>query len=439
MPKSSFSRFGVIAIFSTIAIIFLIVGLALISSWVRPEEVQSVEISEIPINPVSPENIDPALATALLGGISPLDVVDQAMSKARPGTALAGIIYSPELSAKDAAGALLLLSGEFSKKEDFVRTRVSYQMAGTLATLSPDLSDTLRADMFSQVGIGLAEAADPILAKVYLDQAFLVATESNFLQPAYRRTILERLNQAYLDIELKDKARECLELSMQPANLAALPESPLVLPIGNDIPLPIEVQESETKRWQAAQSVVKELVEMGGEVRPETLTKLQNALLKENDAKMQFYTEALETEPQLSGRVDLLQAKINWQSIKYRLARRGFGISLVPQWEAEAEQIRSELTSSYEDLYRLYGDMIVAMPDASQIDRATEESLRRQILAGQLGQYPNYPSEQLKTQLLKATARLVETQPRTELRVSFLSVNGVDYYTLVSDNDILNQ
>jgi hypothetical protein len=247
------------------------------------------------------------------------------------------------------------------------------------------------------------------------------------------------LHPAYLDIDLKERARECLELSMEPANLASLAENPLVLPIGKDIPLPLDVQESETKRWQAAQAVVRELVEMGGEVRPETQNKLQNALLNENDVKMRFYTEALAAEPQLSGKVDLLQAEINWQSIKYRLARRGFGISLMPQWEEEAEQIRSELTSSYEDLYRLYGDMIVAMPDASQIDRATEESLRRQILAGQLGQYPNYPSEQLKTQLLNATARLVETQPGTELRVSFLSVNGVDYYTLVSDNDILNQ
>jgi hypothetical protein len=366
-------------------------------------------------------------------------VIDQAISKARPGTALATIVYSPELNSKDVAGDLILLGRKFTERGNTTRARLSYQMAGTLATLSPDMSDTLRADIFLQAGIGLIEQEDPILAKIYLDQAFLVATESNYLQAAYRRSILEQLRQAYLDIGLKQEAQKSIEASMEPPNLVSLPESPLVLPVGKEVPLSLDVQQAETKRWQAAQAVVKELVELGGVVKPETKTNLREALFKEDEVKTQFFAEALEAEKQLSGKVNITQAKINWQSIKYRLARQGFGISLVPEWEEQAEQIRSELTSSYEDLYRLYSDIIVAMPDASQIDRATEEALRRQILAGQLGQYPNYPSEQLKIQLLDATARLVETQPGTELRVSYLSVDSVDYYTLISDEKILNQ
>jgi hypothetical protein len=250
---------------------------------------------------------------------------------------------------------------------------------------------------------------------------------------------LERLGPAYLSINLKDESRKSLEMSMNPSSLESLPESPLVLPVGNDVPMPLDVQEAENLRWQAAQAVAKELVEKGGSVDPATLNGLREALLKEDSLKMPFYAGALQAEQQFSGKVNLMQSQINWQSIKYRIARLGFGLSIVPEWENQAEQVRSELTSSYEDLYRLYGDIILAMPDASQIDRATEESLRHQILAGQLGQYPNYPAEKLKEQLLEATARLVKTQPGTKLRVSFLSVDGVDYYTLISDKKILNQ
>lgn len=439
MPKSSSSKFGIIAIFSTVAILLLIIALALFSFLVKPNEPEPAEVIKNPVFVVTPADIDPALAIARLGGVSTLDIVDQAVSKARPGTALAGIVFSPDLTAKDAAGALLLLAGEFFQRGDKLQARLSYQLAGTLATLSPELSDTLRADIFLQAGLGLTNAEAPILAKIYLDQAFLVATESNYLQPAYRRTVLERLGPAYLAINLKDESRKSLEMSMNPPSLQALPENPLVLPVGKDVAMPQEVQEAENVRWRAAQAVAKELVEKGGTVNPATLDNLRQALLKEDSVKMPFYNGALQAEPQLSGKVNLIQSKINWQSTKYRVAKLGFGLSLVPEWESQAEQVRSELTSSYEDLYRLYGDMILAMPDASQIDRATEEALRHQILAGQLGQYPNYPAEKLKEQLLEATARLVKTQPGTELRVSFLSVDGVDYYTLISDKKILNQ
>ncbi len=439
MPNKSFSKFGLVAIVSTLVIILLISGLALFSFWVKPEEPEPVELLQNPITAVKATEVDPALAVAQLGGISPDDVIEQAIKKSRPGTALATIVYTPEISPKDAAGALLLLADKFAEQNDPTRARVSYQMAGALATLSPDLSDTLRADIFLQVGIGLSQLDDPVLAKIYLDQAFLVATESNYLQAAYRRSVLEQLNQAYLKIGLNEQARKSLEKSMNPADLELLSEAPLELPVGKDIPLPLEVQEAEKGRWQAAQLVMKNLVELGGEIKPENAAALKEALLNEDSVKTQFFSAALNTEQQLSGKVNLIQAQINWQSIKYRIARQGFGVSLVPEWEAQAEQIRANLTSSYENLYRLYGDMIVAMPDASQIDRATEESLRRQILAGQLGQYPNYPSEQLKSQLLSATGRLVKTQPGTKLRVSFLSVNGTDYYTLISDKEILNQ
>jgi len=439
MRQSSSSKFGVIAILSALIIVVLLSGLIIFSFLVKPEEPEPVEVLENPVTAVKAEDIDPALAIAQLGGISPLDVVDRAISKSRPGTALATIIFSPEIEAKDAAGDLLLLADKFAQKDDATRAGLSYQMAGTLATLSPDLSDTLRVDIFVQAGIGLAEVDNPLLAKIYLDQAFLAATESNYLQPAYRRTILEQLNQAYLSIGLKDLARRSLELSLDPANLETLSERPLVLPVGREIPYPLEVQEAEAVRWRAAQVMGRELVELGGEARPETVAALGEALLTEDQVKSQFFAQALEAEKQLSGKVDLLQAKINWQSVKYRLARQGFGISIVPEWEEQTEQIRAELTASYEALFRLYNDIIVAMPDASQIDRSTEEALRRQILVGQLGQYPNYPSEQLKAQLLDATARLVETQPGTKLRVSYLTVDDVDYYTLISDEKIKNQ
>ena len=77
------------------------------------------------------------------------------------------------------------------------------------------------------------------------------------------------------------------------------------------------------------------------------------------------------------------------------------------------------------------------MPNAEQIDLATEEVLRREILAGTLGRYPNYPQEQRIAQLMQATARLVETRPGDKMRVVVLPYAGVDSFVLVDDSGFL--
>lgn len=437
MQKSS-SNFGLIAILSTIAIIILISLLGIFSFLTKPTE-NTVTSEKVSTNTLLQSvTIDPALAIAQLGGLSPLDVVHQATDKSRPGTALATLTYAPNIPPQDTVGALLLLGNKFIEQSDNQHAQLSFEMAGNVATLSPDLSDTLRADVFIQAGNGMAKLGDKTLAKLYFDQAFLIATESNYLQAAYRRSVLEQLNQAYLSIKQDKLARRSLDLSLNPAELSVNSENKIELPISQAIPIPLSIQDAEKARWTAAQAVVKNLVELGGEVKSDKLSALEEALINEDTLKTQFFTDALNSEQQLSGKVDIIYAQINWESTKYRIARQGFGISLVPAWEDSAEQLRADLTSSYETLFRLYSDIIVAIPDASQIDRATEEALRRQILAGKLGQYPNYPVEQLKAQLSSVTAQLVDTQPGIKLRVSYLTIDGNDYCILISDKDILN-
>ena len=179
------------------------------------------------------------------------------------------------------------------------------------------------------------------------------------------------------------------------------------------------------------------LVERGGQAPPQMSNNLREALIAEDQAKLPYFDSQLAAAPNLSAQISILQARIDWLATKYRVARQGYGISLVPEWEAQAETIRADLTKSYELLYALYADLIVAMPDAHQIDLATEEILRREILTGSLGRYPNYPAEQRVAQLLEATARLVETRPGEKMRLVVLPYAGVDSFVLVDDAGFL--
>ncbi|MBN1993648.1 MAG: hypothetical protein JW953_13185 [Anaerolineae bacterium] len=391
---------------------------------------QSLLTDTAPLKMIEVKQVDPALALASLGGVPEAEVITEAINKERPETALAALLFQPTLNDKESVGNFLLLASAYQVDEQKEKAIFSYQMAGTIATLSPNLPDTARADIFLQTGEGLIDLAEPTLAKFYLDQALLVAARSPFLQAAHRRSILERLQKNYIILEERNLARKSLDLSANPPALALLPEAVTHLPQGVPVPLPEPVQAAETNRWLRAQELAALLVERGGHAPPSAITALQEALLAEDNQKLPFYDTELAAETQVSKKIGLTLAKIEWLAIKYRIARRTYGLSIVPAWENQAEQIRADLTKTYETLFALYADYIVALPEASQIDRATEERLRDEVLAGELGRYPNYPEEQRKKQLLDTSTKLMTTQPELNIFIGVKTVSNQELYTL---------
>jgi hypothetical protein len=198
------------------------------------------------------------------------------------------------------------------------------------------------------------------------------------------------------------------------------------------IALPQAIQEAEATRWNRAQELAALLVERGGRAPERAIEALKEALVTEDQQKLPFYDSELAMAPQISRQIDITLAKINWLSTKYKIARQAYGLSIVPEWEAQADQIRADLTKTYETLFALYADLIVALPEVSQIDKATEERLRREILAGELGRYPNYPEEQRRRQLLDATNQLLITQPELNIFVDVGQLAGQEIFRLYS-------
>ena len=390
-----------------------------------------------PLTLVNADSIDPALAVAGLGGMSDGDLVAQALNQARSDTAFAGLVFSPIIGDQESAGDLLLLAKRYRSDNRLKQTVTCYRLAGAIATLSPDLPDTVRADTFVLAGEGLSDLGEFGLAQLYFDQAYNIAMASPYLQPATRRTIFQRLHRGYQAIGDRERGRASLEQSAQAFPSVTVLEAPPVLPVADPPVLSQEVQQAEAARWQAAQTLAMLLIERGGRAPTESVLALGGALVTEDQAKLPYFDSQLAATPQLSAKISIVQARINWLAVKYRVARRGYGISLAPEWEAQAEEIRAELTKSYELLFALYADLIVAMPDAAQIELATEEILRREILAGTLGRYPNYPAEQRINQLLQATAHLVKSRPGKEMRVVVLPYAGVDSFVLVDDASFL--
>ena len=383
-----------------------------------------------PLSMIEVERVDPALALASLGGVPEADVIGQAMSRERTETALAAVLYQPALSDRESAGDFVLLGSAYAANGQTKKALLCYQMAGMTATLSPEIPDTVKADLFLQVGEEMARLNEPVLAKFYLDQAFSVAAKSSFLRAVRRRTIFERLQKDYIVLGERELARQSLNLSVEPPDLILSAEQTTYIPDHHPIPLPQAVQKAETNRWIFAQELAALLVERGGVAPAEKIAQLQQALIEEDKQKLSFYETELAAATQVSKKLDITFAKIEWLSIKYRIARRAYGLSLVPDWEEQAEQIRADLTKTYERLFSLYADFIVAMPEVHQLDQATAERLRREILVGELGRYPNYPQEQRRKQLLEISAQLMTSQPELNIFVGTKPIAGQELYSL---------
>lgn len=161
----------------------------------------------------------------------------------------------------------------------------------------------------------------------------------------------------------------------------------------------------EEARRQAAFELLQTL-STGGSGSPELVSALAGALQAEDAAKLGLYQQTLEGTSQPGLRIDAHWQKIRWLMLKYQVASGGLGLSVVPDWETQLAQIRSDLSKAYEELYFDYEDLVTALPEARLIGPGSYQVRRQVILDGRLGRYVNYPAQQLADKLQDAAQAL---------------------------------
>jgi hypothetical protein len=363
-----------------------------------------------PIAEVSPDQIAPDLALYPLAGASEVETVDAAIANGDLETAYAALVYSLELTDAQRIGRLIILGARFVEAEKPERAGRSYQQVYDLAVLSPGLNDPARADALLASGKGWAGIGHEVDALSAFDQVYVLAVGSPYLQMAQRRELLAMLRTAYTELGEEARADACRDQiirfdqqSQQPP--AAAPTVP-ELPGGEQAVSSPEVGALEEARRQAAYALIQS-TPVGMEPLPELVDSLAQALLNEDAAKLSLYQQELEGTSQPGRRIDVHWEMIRWLMVKYQVATRGFGLSLVPAWEEQAPDIQSALSTAYEDLYFEYEDLVTALPEASLMGPGSYLVRREVNLAGRLGQYPNYPIQQMADKLRDAAIELI--------------------------------
>jgi hypothetical protein len=394
-----------------------------------------------PIAHVETENVKPALALLPLVRVPSSEAFSQALEAGELESAYATLVFGLDLSERERVGSFLLLARHYAEAGNATKAKLCYRQASTIATLSPVLSDFTRADAYLQVGWGLANLREQGQAKLNYDQAYTIALYSPYLKKAHQRSILDKLASAYEAIGESQRAEQALnqsaaldlEVSDSTEPEPADKDREFLLGRPNEPTLTQEVAEAEVARREAAHNLGDYLLSTLKQPPDNLMANLAQALRTEDEARLSFYSAEPAEPPMLLGKVAVVWHKVRWLTIKYQVASGSYGLSLVPEWEAQVAEIQSELSKAYEDLYALHSEQVIELPEADAIDRAWVEVLRQEIEVGQLGLYPNYPEEQLTAKLKEATEKIIAAGQDRSLRVDILYQDNVKVFILTSD------
>jgi len=387
-----------------------------------------------PIMAISPDELAQDLALYPLAGASELDTVDAALANVDLETAYATLVFGLDMSDSQRIGRLILLGGQFLEAERVDRANLIYQQVYDMAVLSPFLTDPTRADALLASGKGWAALGEESRALDIYDQVILIALRSPYLQMANRRDLLAALQVAYHDLGDEERAEASrtgiIELDQQtsphpPASPVEVPD----LPRGDAVVSSPEVGQLEESRRQVAFALLQPLSE-GMEPPASAVGDLAQVLRAEDAAKLALYQGELEGTTQSSKRISVNWQMIRWLMLKYKVASKGYGLTLVPEWEEQLAEIQSALSKAYEGLFFDYEDLVAALPDASLMGPGSYQVRRQVILDGRMGRYPNYPVQQLADKLQDAVSGLIASGYVEQLYVDVQAEDGSLHFFL---------
>jgi hypothetical protein len=331
----------------------LVVGLIALGVlfWLRTPA-RAVDISSTPALAIQPERISPSLALMQLAGDSADALVNQALTAGHLDTAFTIAAYGTDLSPTLRRTLFLQLGQRFAAADRSAEAVIALRAARALAILTPeqtpaDRHQALVATANAFLALNEIEAAQDTVA-----QALRVVAQTPNLLPAQRAEVFEALRPAAQQAGSDLLAAQASEYARNPF---LTPSGHMLTPqlsaIAVFAPPDATVAQAAEQRHFAARLLAERILLTGGiDIEPEQQA-LEQALLVEDAAQSDMYRFA-QAAPDITARAQLgfLLQRRDWLALKARIAQRGFGLSLVPEWEANAGFILQDLSTVHNNI-----------------------------------------------------------------------------------------
>lgn len=371
---------------------------------------------------ISPDDIAPALALRTLAGEPDAIVVDQALEENQLETAFATLYFSTDLPDSQRAAYWIALGQSFAEAKQKERARTCYGQASSVLLLSSAPFDNEKASALLTLGKDLAVIGDAAEAERTFDFAYTIARYSPYVPEPQRRFILSNLASEYKALGNDKKSDESTRaLSSLPASVAAgASPADAALP---EAPLGDEVKAATAWRMRAAQRLINSLGSTSSSQIDAARRNLEDALRAEDDLRSLVLDNKLGQAPSTEVKAALAKERARWLTMRYRVAQKGFGVSLAPAWERSLAEIKNTLRQSVANYFMLRREAAVSLPDAVDAAQARVDLLRQEMMAGKIGLYPDYPENRLIAELSQGTKERIDLREEG-LYVAVLSQEG---------------
>ncbi len=385
-------------------VLFLVVGVISLIAYFQLTDAEAVTYGwREPLDAVSLARVRPDLALLPLGGVSVDDAVREALAAGEPDSAFAIVVYASDLNAAVRGGLLALVGDRYVQARRPAEAALCFQLAHDLAALSPDLADVARFDLSLAAARGRLALGDEAGLTLSLEQARTIVRYSAFLQPVQRRRAVDQLARM---VAAARGERAASRLQAEMADVLTLrPSSPLFPSPTRREPLPPNptLEAVRQERQQKALALIDQWIALGGgDVGPE-ISDLAEFLRREDEARIAWYME-LSQRPDLTlpQQASLLADQAAWLLVKLQTARRAFGVSLVPAWEARELEIRQALAATQLALFAKMREQNAQFVNQREVDLAAWEIVRQELATWRWGHYPGLNWEERERALLNA-------------------------------------
>jgi len=388
-----------------------------------------------PLSAIKAGAINPALALDSLAGVHDQSVAERAIASGSIETAFATLLYSTSLNDQMRAAGLLTLANRLTQDGKKDQALLAARTAVDVAILSPMMPDYNRAAALAQAGQVLRSLGKTDEATYAYDTAAIITEHSGRIDPSYRQVLLEGLAEDVSRAGHKEQARQLrAAANAEPPTLDA---TPYVLPA-----LLIPLVRGESADWAELDAATTERVSLasalvaaleGNSPTPsETVRQsLEKALLAEDRLREQVYSQGLAESDNLLQRVAYARVHMEWLTLKWRVARQGFGMALVPAWENQVGAIEASLHKACDDYYVILRDVAASLPDQIEAVQGAIDVIQDEIKLGRLGLPPYAQEGELVRALDKANRERMDlglgslyVTMKTEKNSSQLTVIG---------------
>ncbi|HXF64604.1 MAG TPA: hypothetical protein VNK95_23435 [Caldilineaceae bacterium] len=402
----------------------LLLGVGALAALMLLQTEPAIDENASPLASFPRQQIIPHHALAQLAGDPPAALAFQALQAGELDTAFAISLFTTELADTQRLALFLQLARRYVETERPEEAILAYHLARSTAILGASLTTLERSQALLQIAEGLLDAGNREAALDAAVQARRLAVQTPDLLPAQRSQVFESLRPIARQLEDPAFLAEINDLVRNPylspsgvllvshwlTLTAALTETMAPDPA---------VSAAVAARTQAARVLADRIAFTGGvDIDPERQT-LAAALLAEDQARGAAFQRTLAAGLSLNQQFGLLLERRSWLALQTRIALGGFGLSLVPEWEANAQTLRDELASTTTNLMAVVEAITASLPEPADQALLRAQALTWLAQQAELGMLPPEAPGSISEELRVAQTELARLGRPLALPVGF--------------------